>query len=82
MAVATKNATKSKFSKATYLGWYENMYRIRKFEEATLKAYSLQKIRGFCHVYIGQEAISAGMESALQDGDKIVNCLQTAWYKH
>ena len=78
MAVATKNAIKSKFSKATYFGWYENMYRIRKFEEATLKAYSLQKIRGFCHVYIGQEAISAGMESALQDGDKIV----TAYRQH
>ena len=84
MAVATKKATgakkatKSKFSKATYLGWYENMYRIRKFEEATLKAYSLQKIRGFCHVYIGQEAISAGLESALQDGDKIV----TAYRQH
>ena len=43
-ATSAKNATKSKFSKATYLGWYENMYRIRKFEEATLKAYSLQKI--------------------------------------
>jgi len=81
MAVATKKATKakkSKFSKATYLGWYENMYRIRKFEEATLKAYSQQKIRGFCHVYIGQEAISAGIESALKEGDKIV----TAYRQH
>lgn len=81
MAVATKKATKakkSKFSKSTYLGWYENMYRIRKFEEATLKAYSQQKVRGFCHVYIGQEAISAGIESALQEGDKIV----TAYRQH
>jgi len=82
MAVATKKASKSKkkakFSKDTYLGWYENMYRIRKFEEATLKAYSQQKIRGFCHVYIGQEAISAGLESALKDGDKIV----TAYRQH
>ncbi len=81
MAVATKKVTKakkSKFSKSTYLGWYENMYRIRKFEEATLKAYSQQKVRGFCHVYIGQEAISAGIESALVEGDKIV----TAYRQH
>ena len=81
MAVATKKVTKakkSKFSKSTYLGWYENMYRIRKFEEATLKAYSQQKVRGFCHVYIGQEAISAGIESALEEGDKIV----TAYRQH
>lgn len=84
MAVATKKSTstkksaKSKISKATFLGWYENMYRIRKFEEATLKAYSQQKIRGFCHVYIGQEAISAGIESALTKDDKLV----TAYRQH
>ena len=52
---ATKKASsskKSKFSKDTYLGWYEVMLRIRRFEEAALKAYSQQKIRGFLHVYI------------------------------
>lgn len=63
---------KDKISKETYLQWYETMLRIRRFEEAALKAYSQQKIRGFLHVYIGQEAIAAGLESALTKEDKIV----------
>ncbi len=74
--VATKKKTtkkaKAKFSKETYLNWYEVMLRIRRFEEASLKAYSLQKIRGFLHVYIGQEAIAAGIVSALTTEDSIV----------
>ena len=54
------------------------MYRIRRFEEKTLFAYSQQKIRGFCHVYIGQEAIGAALASGLKDGDKVV----TAYRQH
>ena len=54
------------------------MLRIRKFEQKALMAYGQQKVRGFCHVYIGQEAITAGMESALQEGDAIV----TAYRQH
>jgi len=38
------------------------MLRIRKFEEKALQMYGMQKIRGFCHVYIGQEAIAAGLD--------------------
>src|SRR5210317_547329 len=68
-----KNPSKTtKYSKETYLRWYEEMLRIRRFEEATLKAYSQQKIRGFLHVYIGQEAIAAGMVSALNPEDRVV----------
>jgi len=77
----TKTSTKSKksvFSKETYLKWYETMYRIRKFEEKTLLAYSKQLVRGFCHVYIGQEAIAAGLVSAITSEDKIV----TAYRQH
>jgi len=74
--VASKKKTtmksKSKFDKNTYLNWYEVMLRIRRFEEASLKAYSQQKIRGFLHVYIGQEAIAAGIVSALSTDDNIV----------
>jgi pyruvate dehydrogenase E1 component alpha subunit len=66
------SASKTKFSKETYLNWYEVMLRIRRFEEASLKAYSQQKIRGFLHVYIGQEAIAAGLVSAINKEDKIV----------
>ncbi len=87
MAVATKTATrkktsakkpKNKYGKATYLKWYEVMLRIRRFEERALMAYSQQKIRGFCHVYIGQEAITAGMVSALRPEDSVV----TAYRQH
>ncbi len=87
MAVATKatsrkktvtKKSKSKYDKNTYLLWYETMLRIRRFEERALMAYSQQKIRGFCHVYIGQEAITAGMVSALRPEDKVV----TAYRQH
>lgn len=75
----TKSAKKTgTYSKETYLTWYESMLRIRRFEERALMHYGQQKIRGFCHVYIGQEAISAGIESALIPGDNIV----TAYRQH
>jgi pyruvate dehydrogenase E1 component alpha subunit len=78
-APAKKTATKkSAYSKEQYLEWYTLMLRIRRFEERCLMAYSQQKIRGFLHVYIGQEAIAAGMESALQPGD----CIVTAYRQH
>lgn len=76
-----KVSSKSKeiqYSKETYLNWYETMLRIRRFEERALMMYGKQKIRGFCHVYIGQEAITAGMESAIRKEDAIV----TAYRQH
>lgn len=83
MAVATKEVKSSKkkkykFSKETYLTWFETMLRVRRFEERALMAYSQQKIRGFCHVYIGQEAIAAGLVTAIKPSDKIV----TAYRQH
>jgi len=74
--VTKKKATK--FSKEMYFQWFEVMYRVRQFEQAALKAYSQQKIRGFCHVYIGQEAIAGGLASALRPDDKVV----TAYRQH
>ena len=47
---------------------YEKMLLIRRFEEATAKAYASGKIRGFCHLYIGQEAVAVGLQSALTPG--------------
>jgi pyruvate dehydrogenase E1 component alpha subunit len=76
--VATKKTKTQKYDKATYMKWLEVMYRIRRFEEKGLFAYSQQKIRGFFHVYIGQEAIAGGLASALKEGDKIV----TAYRQH
>jgi pyruvate dehydrogenase E1 component alpha subunit len=67
----------SKHSKETFITWYETMYRIRRFEERTLEHYG-DFVRGFCHVYIGQEAIAAGMKTALKPEDGIV----TAYRQH
>lgn len=87
MAVATKktksqNASDSKeqitFPKETYLYWYENMLLQRKFEEKAGQLYGQQKIKGFCHLYIGQEACSSGTASALRKSDKYI----TAYRDH
>ncbi len=69
---------KPTYSKEQYLQWYEMMVRIRRFEERALMAYGQQKIRGFCHVYIGQEAVAAGIESAITPQDAIA----TAYRQH
>lgn len=75
---ATKAKRKKKYSKETYLNWYEIMRRVRRFEEQALYAYSKQQIRGFLHVYIGQEAIAAGLTSGIRRDDKLV----TAYRQH
>lgn len=83
MATTTRKSGKSKkaapqYSKEQYLFWYELMLRIRRFEEAALLAYSQQKIRGFLHVYIGEEAVAAGIESAIRREDAVI----TAYRQH
>lgn len=77
-ASAKKRSNQVTYSKEQYLFWYELMLRIRRFEERALMMYGQQKIRGFCHVYIGQEAIAAGIESAITKQDGIV----TAYRQH
>jgi len=74
----TKTTAKAKFTKETYLTWYESMQMMRKFEEKAGQLYGQQKIRGFCHLYIGQEACVAGAVSALERGDKYI----TAYRDH
>lgn len=65
-------ATKSKvnYSKEQYTFWYESMLLMRRFEEKAGQLYGQQKIRGFCHLYIGQEACASGAISALTKDDK------------
>ncbi len=65
-------ATKSKvkYSKETYSYWYESMLLMRRFEEKAGQLYGQQKIRGFCHLYIGQEACASGAITALDKDDK------------
>lgn len=74
----TKVNAKPGFSKETYMYWYESMYLMRKFEEKAGQLYGQQKIRGFCHLYIGQEACAAGAVTALEKGDKYI----TAYRDH
>jgi len=58
--------------------WYELMLLMRKFEEKTGQLYGQQKIRGFCHLYIGQEAVLAGAVSVLKHEDSLI----TAYRDH
>ena len=58
--------------------WYRSMVLMRRFEEKAGQLYGQQKIRGFCHLYIGQEACAAGSVSALKEGDKYI----TAYRDH
>ncbi len=69
---------KAGFTKETYLHWYESMLLMRRFEERTGQLYIQQKIRGFCHLYIGQEAMVAGAESAIRKEDRMI----TAYRDH
>lgn len=69
---------KQKFGKDTYLLWYEQMYLMRRFEEKAGQLYGMQKIKGFCHLYIGQEAIMAGAMTTLRKEDPMI----TAYRDH
>jgi pyruvate dehydrogenase E1 component alpha subunit len=73
-----KEAAQVKYTKEQYIFWYETMQLQRKFEEKAGQLYGQQKIRGFCHLYIGQEACSSGAVSALEKGDKYI----TAYRDH
>ncbi|MEM9936987.1 MAG: pyruvate dehydrogenase (acetyl-transferring) E1 component subunit alpha [Bacteroidota bacterium] len=76
-------ATKTKKNTATYtkeqlLHWYEEMLLMRKFEEKASQLYMQQKFRGFCHLYIGQEAVAMGIEAAIRPDDYVI----TAYRDH
>ncbi len=63
----------TKFSKETYLYWYELMQLIRQFELMAEEKYKMEgKIRGFFHAYIGQEAIAAGCMTATRPEDPFI----------
>src|SRR5476649_765904 len=54
------------------LKYYRMMLLIRRFEERAGQLYGMGLIGGFCHLYIGQEAIAVGMEGVKRDGDEII----------
>src|SRR5215467_7335880 len=57
---------------------YRMMLLIRRFEEKAGQLYGMGQIGGFCHLYIGQEAVVAGMQMAIGEGDQVI----TAYRDH
>jgi len=68
--VAKKRATKLDESQLT--DFYKKMLLIRRFEEKAGQLYGMGHIGGFCHLYIGQEAVVVGLESVAAEGDQRV----------
>jgi pyruvate dehydrogenase E1 component alpha subunit len=74
----TESGGGEKLSDAKLLELYSQMLRIRRFEEAAFQQYQKGTIGGFCHLYIGQEAVAVGALSVLEKGDKVL----TAYRDH
>ena len=60
------------FTKEQELAAFEQMMLIRRFEERAGQLYGMGLIGGFCHLYIGQEAVVVGMQMAIEDGDQVI----------
>ena len=60
------------FTKEQDLDAYRRMLTIRRFEEKAGQMYGMGLIGGFCHLYIGQEAVVIGMQMALKEGDQVI----------
>src|SRR5215217_5721618 len=60
------------FTKDEELAAYRHMLLIRRFEEKAGQLYGMGFIGGFCHLYIGQEAVVVGMQLALKSGDQVI----------
>ncbi|MDJ0627283.1 MAG: pyruvate dehydrogenase (acetyl-transferring) E1 component subunit alpha [Rhodobacter sp.] len=69
---ARKTTKKPNVSADELLHYYREMLLIRRFEEKAGQLYGMGLIGGFCHLYIGQEAVVVGLEAATEEGDKRV----------
>jgi pyruvate dehydrogenase E1 component alpha subunit len=72
---AIKEAQKSKLAdidRETLINIYHQMLLVRRFEEKSAEIYSAGKIGGFCHLYIGQEAVAIGAISAIRKDDYVL----------
>ena len=67
---ARKSKAKSNISKEELLKFYREMLLIRRVEEKAGQLYGMGLIGGFCHLYIGQEAVVVGLEATAKDGDQ------------
>ncbi len=72
MAARKAAPKKPNVSKDELLHYYREMLLIRRFEEKAGQLYGMGLIGGFCHLYIGQEAVVVGLEAAAEEGDKRV----------
>src|ERR1041384_3677268 len=66
------NGSPPEFTKAQELAAVRDMLLIRRFEEKAGQLYGMGAIGGFCHLYIGQEAVVVGMQMALKKGDQVI----------
>jgi pyruvate dehydrogenase E1 component alpha subunit len=66
------NGSPPEFTKAQELAALRDMLLIRRFEEKAGQLYGMGAIGGFCHLYIGQEAVVVGMQMALKPGDQVI----------
>jgi pyruvate dehydrogenase E1 component alpha subunit len=71
-AGSTTDAAVPEFSKDQDLAAYRDMLTIRRFEEKAGQMYGMGLIGGFCHLYIGQEAVVVGMQMTLKPGDQVI----------
>jgi pyruvate dehydrogenase E1 component alpha subunit len=77
-AARSKGNGAAGFSKEQELAAYRAMLLIRRFEERAGQLYGMGLIGGFCHLYIGQEAVVIGVQMAMQEGDQVI----TAYRDH
>jgi pyruvate dehydrogenase E1 component alpha subunit len=78
IATRANGAHAGEASKDDLLQYYRDMLLIRRFEERAGQLYGMGLIGGFCHLYIGQEAVVIGMQAALRPGDQVI----TAYRDH
>jgi pyruvate dehydrogenase E1 component alpha subunit len=77
-ASRANGALAAEAGKDDLLRYYRDMLLIRRFEERAGQLYGMGLIGGFCHLYIGQEAVVVGMQAALREGDQVI----TAYRDH
>src|SRR3989475_692501 len=73
MATATAQPAKDEALLELQRRMLRQMLLVRRFEEKAAEAYALGKIGGFCHLYIGQEAVAAGSLAVLRDDDYVIS---------